>query len=96
MITAKETLDYCIRDLTSPEGGFYSAQDADSEGEEGKFYLWTLQEVLDALQPADAELAVHIYGLKPEGNFSRQQRQKHTSHRRTPRRACDIQRLNIR
>jgi hypothetical protein len=68
-ITAKETIDYCIRDLSSPEGGFYSAQDADSEGEEGKFYLWTMQEVLDALQPSDANLAVHLFGLKAEGNF---------------------------
>lgn len=68
-LAAKETLDYVLRDLASPQGGFYSAQDADTEGEEGKFYLWTIDEVLDTLSPADADLAVHIYGLKPEGNF---------------------------
>ena len=69
MITAKETLDYCLRDLSSLQGGFYSAQDADSEGEEGKFYLWTMQEILDALPPSDADLAVHLFGLKATGNF---------------------------
>ena len=68
-ITAKETLDYCIRDLSSPQGVFYSAQDADSEGEEGKYYLWTIQEVLDSLEPSDSDLAVHLFGLKAEGNF---------------------------
>jgi uncharacterized protein YyaL (SSP411 family) len=68
-LTAQETLDYVLRDLAAPQGGFYSAQDADTEGEEGKFYLWTTDEVLDTLPPADAELAIHIYGLKPEGNF---------------------------
>ncbi len=68
-LAAKEIMDYVLRDLASPQGGFYSAQDADSEGEEGKFYLWTIDEVLDTLNPADGELAVHIYGLKPEGNF---------------------------
>ncbi len=69
-ITAKETLEYVLRGLSAGgEGGFYSAQDADSEGEEGKFYLWTVDQVLDVLAPADAELAVHLYGLKPEGNF---------------------------
>jgi uncharacterized protein YyaL (SSP411 family) len=68
--TAKQTLDYVQRELTSPQGGFYSAQDADSEGEEGKFYLWTLNEILDILRPADSELAVHVFGLKAEGNFS--------------------------
>ena len=68
-LAAKEILDYVMRDLASPQGGFYSAQDADTEGEEGKFYLWTIDEVLDTLSPADGELAVHIYGLKPEGNF---------------------------
>ena len=68
-ITAKETIDYCIRDLFSPECGFFSAQDADSEGEEGKYYLWTMQEVMDTLEPADADLAVHLFGLKADGNF---------------------------
>jgi hypothetical protein len=69
-LAAKEILDFTLRDLSAGEaGGFYSAQDADSEGEEGKFYLWTVDEVLDTLSPADAELAVHIFGLKPEGNF---------------------------
>jgi uncharacterized protein len=69
-ITAKETLEYVMRDLAAPEGGFYSAQDADTEGEEGKFYVWTLNEVLDVLPPEDADLAMHIFGLTQEGNFS--------------------------
>jgi uncharacterized protein YyaL (SSP411 family) len=68
-LAAKEVLDYTMRDLASPQGGFYSAQDADTEGEEGKFYLWTTDEVFDILAPADAKLAVHIYGLRAEGNF---------------------------
>ncbi len=67
--TTRQILGYVLRDLTSPEGGFFSAVDADSEGEEGKFYLWLLNEVLDILPPADAELAVHVFGLKEEGNF---------------------------
>jgi uncharacterized protein len=66
---AQEVLDYVLRDLASPEGGFFSGQDADTEGEEGKYYVWTIQEVVDALPPSEADLAVHIYGLKPEGNF---------------------------
>jgi uncharacterized protein YyaL (SSP411 family) len=69
-LAAKETLDYTLRDLGADQGGFCSAQDADTEGEEGKFYLWTTDEVLDTLPPADPELAVHIFELKPEGNFS--------------------------
>ena len=69
-LAAKETLDFTLREFSAGEaGGFCSAQDADSEGEEGRFYLWTVDEVLDTLNPANAELAVHIYGLKPEGNF---------------------------
>jgi uncharacterized protein len=68
MITAKETLEYVLRDLASPEGGFYSAEDADSEGEEGKFYLWTLDEVKQATGE-DADLAIKLFGVKAEGNF---------------------------
>ncbi len=69
-LAAKETIEYVLRDLAAPQGGFYSAQDADTEGEEGKFYMWTVDEVLDSLSASDGELAVHIYGLKPGGNFA--------------------------
>jgi uncharacterized protein YyaL (SSP411 family) len=68
MITARETIDYVLRDLSSPEGGFYSAEDADSEGEEGKFYLWTLNEVKQATGE-DADLAIKLFGIKAEGNY---------------------------
>ncbi|MGD6933250.1 MAG: thioredoxin domain-containing protein [Candidatus Bathyarchaeia archaeon] len=68
--TVRETLDYVQRELTSPEGGFYSAQDADSEGQEGKFYIWALNAIQEILSPEDAELAVEVYGLTAEGNFS--------------------------
>ncbi len=68
-VTAQETLDYVLRDLTSPEGGFYSAEDADSEGEEGKFYLWTQEEIKRALPPELSDFAVRLFGVKPEGNY---------------------------
>ena len=68
-LTAKETLDYVLRDLTSSEGGFQSAEDADSEGEEGKFYLWTQKEIEQALPARDADLAIKIFGVKTEGNY---------------------------
>jgi uncharacterized protein YyaL (SSP411 family) len=74
-VTAQEVLDYVLRDLASPEGGFYSAEDADSEGEEGKFYLWSMKEIRDDLPPADADLAVRLFGVKPEGNFTEAGRQ---------------------
>ncbi len=65
----EETLDYVVREMTSPEGGFYSTQDADSEGEEGKFFLWTPDEV-EALLPAqDAALFMHYYDVTKRGNF---------------------------
>ena len=66
---AEETLDYVLRDMTSPEGGFYSAEDADSEGEEGKFYVWTPQEVGDVLEPGDADLAMRFWDVTERGNF---------------------------
>jgi len=67
--TAEEVLGYVLRDLTSPAGAFHSAEDADSEGEEGRFYLWTLAELADALGTEDAALAAAVWGLTAEGNF---------------------------
>jgi len=67
--TAEEILAYVLRDMTSPEGGFYSAEDADSEGEEGLFYLWTPQELREVLGEEDGELAVRIFGVVAAGNF---------------------------
>ena len=69
LASCKETLEYVRRDLTSPEGGFYSAEDADSEGEEGKFYLWSLSELKDVLGEKDASFFAGIYGFEKEGNF---------------------------
>lgn len=66
--TALEIAEYVMRDLSAPGGGFYSAEDADSEGEEGKFYLWTMDE-LRALLGDDAALAADYFGVEPEGNF---------------------------
>jgi uncharacterized protein YyaL (SSP411 family) len=68
-VTAKEVLEYVLRDLASPEGGFYGAEDADSEGKEGKFYVWTEKEVREAVLPEDADLAVSLFGVKPVGNY---------------------------
>jgi uncharacterized protein YyaL (SSP411 family) len=67
--TAQEALDYVLRDLCSPEGGFYAAEDADSEGEEGRFYLWTMDDVERALGPEETRFASRAYGLEPGGNF---------------------------
>ena len=69
-VTAKESLAYVLRDLASPEGGFYAAEDADTEGEEGKFYLWTEEEIKKALPPADVDLAVRLFGVKAGGNYA--------------------------
>jgi uncharacterized protein YyaL (SSP411 family) len=66
---AEETLDYVLRDMTSEEGGFYSAEDADSEGEEGKFYVWTPEELAAALDPDEASLAARYWDVTGRGNF---------------------------
>ncbi len=68
--TAREVLDYVLRDMTSAEGGFYSAEDADSEGEEGKFYVWTQRELEEALGKDDAAFASTVFGTGKEGNFT--------------------------
>jgi uncharacterized protein len=66
----KETLDYVIREMTSPENGFYSAQDADSEGEEGKFYIWSKQEIFNNLgDETIANIFCEYYGVTQGGNF---------------------------
>ncbi|MFA6448285.1 MAG: thioredoxin domain-containing protein [bacterium] len=65
---ARDIFDYILRDMTSPEGGFYSAEDADSEGAEGKFYVWTKTE-LNSLLGNHAALFADFYGVVPNGNF---------------------------
>ncbi len=67
--TAEEIIQYVLRDMTSPEGGFYSAEDADSESEEGKFYLWTEDELLIILEQDDANLVFKVFNTNPNGNF---------------------------
>ncbi len=66
---AEGILDYLLADMTSPEGGFYSAEDADSEGEEGTYYVWTPEEVHAAVDSAEAPLIAEFYGITQPGNF---------------------------
>ncbi|MGI9039328.1 MAG: thioredoxin domain-containing protein [Gemmatimonadota bacterium] len=67
--TARRTLDYVVDELTDPAGGFHSAEDADSEGEEGKYYVWTEGELAAVLPDDDLDLAVDAFGIEGEGNF---------------------------
>ena len=67
--TARAIFDYVARDLTSPQGAFYSAEDADSEGEEGKFYVWTPAELEAVLGPDPARRFAARYGVSEAGNF---------------------------
>ncbi len=64
-----ETLDYVLREMTSPEGGFYSSQDADSEGVEGKFFLWSPEQIRRALGDRDADIFCAYYDVSDQGNF---------------------------
>lgn len=72
---AADIYDYILREMRAPSGGFYSATDADSEGEEGKFFVWTIDEVRDALAPIEdrlpnaAEIAIEYFGMTAAGNF---------------------------
>jgi uncharacterized protein YyaL (SSP411 family) len=66
---AEETLDYVIRDMTDPSGAFFSSEDADSEGEEGKFYTWTRSEIFERLGRDEAELFCQHFGVTEPGDF---------------------------
>jgi uncharacterized protein len=66
---ARDILDYVLRDMTHPRGGFYSAEDADSEGHEGKFYCWTKDELSRLLTPEEFNVAMKFFGITADGNF---------------------------
>ncbi|MBM4270498.1 MAG: thioredoxin domain-containing protein, partial [Deltaproteobacteria bacterium] len=67
---AEETLDWVLREMTHPDGGFYSSQDADTEGEEGKTYLWRIEEMRRILGPEHAEIVCRYYQVDEVGNFA--------------------------
>jgi len=77
---AQEIFAYVLRDMTSEKGGFYSAEDADSEGEEGKFYVWSKKEIDDVLDEEESELAIKVFNIKESGNFLEESTQKKTGH----------------
>lgn len=66
---AEEIIEYVLRDMCSAEGAFYCAEDADSEGVEGKFYLWKKEEIYDILPAEAADLVCKVYGVSSEGNY---------------------------
>ncbi len=86
--TAEEIILYVLRDMTSPEGGFFSAEDADSEGEEGKFYVWSMDDIVRTLGREDAQIVCSFFSVRPSGNFSDQISGKHPGtnilHRKKP------------
>ena len=65
----RDILNYILRDMTHPDGGFYSAEDADSEGQEGKFYCWTKDELSKLLTVDEFNVAAKYFGITTEGNF---------------------------
>src|SRR2546421_6016551 len=67
--TAAETLDYVVREMTDSRGGFYSSQDADSEGVEGKFFVWSREEVIDSLGESDGAIFCDYFDITDQGNF---------------------------
>ena len=74
-LVAEDIYDYILREMSAAAGGFYSATDADSEGVEGKFFVWTIEEAREALAPLSEslpralEIAVEVFGMSAEGNF---------------------------
>jgi len=78
--TACEIFAYVLRDMKSRSGAFYSAEDADSEGEEGKFYFWTEDEIRGLLGPSEAELVMKVFQVDKAGNFVEQLTAERTGH----------------
>ncbi|TFG15736.1 MAG: thioredoxin domain-containing protein [Promethearchaeota archaeon] len=76
--TGMEIFTYILRDMRSPEGGFYSAEDADSEGEEGKFYVWTSKEFVDILEKDEINLAKKVLNVEDQGNYLEEATKKKT------------------
>ena len=67
--TVQEILGYVLRDMTSQQGGFFSAEDADSEGEEGAYYLWGAEELKEVLEKEDLRLLIRLFDIYESGNF---------------------------
>lgn len=67
--TAEEIIEYVLRDMTDSQGGFYSAEDADSEGEEGKFYLWDADELRNVLDKDESDFAIKVFNVAEDGNW---------------------------
>ncbi len=86
--TAEEILEYVLRDMQDEQGAFYSAEDADSEGEEGRFYVWSIDDIRNVLPGSQAELAIEVYNMTEAGNYrdeaSGQQTGKNILHLRKP------------
>ncbi|GJL80249.1 MAG: hypothetical protein NPINA01_32380 [Nitrospinaceae bacterium] len=69
--TAMETLDFILREMTSPDGAFFASMDADTAGGEGEYYVWELKEVLNLLGPEHAKIFARAYGITPSGKFEK-------------------------
>ena len=76
--TAREIITYVLRDMTSPEGGFYSAEDADSEGVEGKFYVWSMDELEKILTSEEVNTIKRVFNVSKEGNYLEEATQRKT------------------
>jgi uncharacterized protein YyaL (SSP411 family) len=89
---ARETLDYVLREMTQPQGGFCSTQDADSEGVEGKFFVWSEDEVMHVLGPDDGRIFCYCYDVTPQGNWEHH----NILHRpKTPQQAAKLLQLDL-
>ena len=89
LTVAREILDYVLREMTSPEGGFYSTQDADSEGEEGKFFVWTPEETRAVLGEELSAIAERYFDITRRGQL--RGRQHPASHHQRRRRGAAVQ-----